>query len=174
MTLRSRSAATAIAGRPVPLLRARWEDAARPGQPGSRYAHSLDTPRQFTLENCRLPLALPQSSGGLRNSHVFAEATFQHNVAPRNIKKHPDCEEAVDDWTSLWRAEEILKSPTYGQGEKTQVATDTFVGPAKANPSGPGTTLCGIAHYSERASFSASLVQREPPHFVGPLRPIDG
>jgi hypothetical protein len=33
-------------------------------------ARFLEVPRQFTLENRRLPLALPQSSGKLRNSHV--------------------------------------------------------------------------------------------------------
>jgi hypothetical protein len=28
------------------------------------------SPRQFSFENCRLPLALPQSSGKVRNDHV--------------------------------------------------------------------------------------------------------
>jgi len=31
---------------------------------------SGSSPRQFTLENCRLPLTLPQSFGPVRNSHV--------------------------------------------------------------------------------------------------------
>jgi hypothetical protein len=37
------------------------------------------SPRQFTFENHRLPLALPRSSGKLRNSHV----SLNHF--------HPDC-----------------------------------------------------------------------------------
>ncbi len=38
--------------------------------------------------------------------HVFAEPTLPQNVAPRNRKTLPPCAEAVDEATSLWKAEE--------------------------------------------------------------------
>jgi hypothetical protein len=47
------------------------EEAATPGQPVHACAYFLNVPRQFTLENRRLPLALPQSSGELRNLSRF-------------------------------------------------------------------------------------------------------
>src|ERR1700716_970378 len=47
------------------------EEAATPGQPVHAYAHFRNVPRQFTLENRRLPLALPQSSGEPRNLSRF-------------------------------------------------------------------------------------------------------
>jgi len=46
------------------------EEAATPGQPVALARVFWSVPRQFTLENRRLPLALPQSFGKLRNSHV--------------------------------------------------------------------------------------------------------
>jgi len=64
-------------------------------------------PRRFTLENHRLPLALPQSFGKLRKLHVFAEPTLGQFVAPRNIKNGGPCAETVDDESSLWKPEEI-------------------------------------------------------------------
>ena len=80
----------------------------RPQRPGNQLhlRAFLDVPRQFTLANHRLPLARPQSFGELRNSHVFAEPTLFHNVAPRNTKTFPRCEQPVDDVTSLWKTEE--------------------------------------------------------------------
>lgn len=52
------------------------EEAATPGQPGRVRTRFRNVPRQFTLENRRLPLAPPQSSGKLRNSHVFEWTHF--------------------------------------------------------------------------------------------------
>jgi hypothetical protein len=46
------------------------EEAATPGQPVALARVFWSVRRRFTLENRRLPLALPQSSGKLRNSHV--------------------------------------------------------------------------------------------------------
>jgi hypothetical protein len=46
------------------------EEAATPGQPVNACALFWSIPRQFTLENYRLPLALPQSFGEFRKSHV--------------------------------------------------------------------------------------------------------
>jgi hypothetical protein len=42
-----------------------------PGQPAALARCSGVVPRRFTLENRRLPLALPQSFGRLRNAYVF-------------------------------------------------------------------------------------------------------
>jgi hypothetical protein len=44
------------------------EEAATPGQPAALSRSSEVVPRRFTLENHRLPLALPQSFGKLRTS----------------------------------------------------------------------------------------------------------
>src|SRR5437588_7296349 len=52
--------------------------------PARAFAHFWKVPRQFTLENRRLPLHPPQSSGELRNSHVFDEPTLGEFVAHRN------------------------------------------------------------------------------------------
>jgi hypothetical protein len=57
------------------LRRARSEERSGGGgrnaqATSSRSRTFLDFPRQFTLENHRLPLALPQSFGKPRNSHV--------------------------------------------------------------------------------------------------------
>ena len=46
------------------------EEAATPRQPVALARVFWSVPRQFTLENRRLPLALPQSFGKLRNYHV--------------------------------------------------------------------------------------------------------
>src|SRR3981081_1226667 len=43
---------------PSDSMRKGGEEAAPPGQPVPAYAHSRNAPRQFPLENCRLPLAL--------------------------------------------------------------------------------------------------------------------
>jgi hypothetical protein len=45
-------------------------------------------------------------SASLRVSHVCAELTVEQNAATRNRKTFRPCEEAVDDETLLWRAEE--------------------------------------------------------------------
>jgi hypothetical protein len=46
------------------------EEAAMPGQPVALARVFWSVPRRFTLENRRLPLALPQSFGKLRKLHV--------------------------------------------------------------------------------------------------------
>jgi len=78
----------------------------RPGNPVRACARFMDFPRQFTLENHRLPLTLPQSFGQLRKLHVSLDPLSARNVAPRNTKTSPPCEEAVEDETSLWMNEE--------------------------------------------------------------------
>jgi len=50
--------------------RARGEEAATPGQPVALARVFWSVRQRFTLENRRLPLALPQSFGKRRNSHV--------------------------------------------------------------------------------------------------------
>jgi hypothetical protein len=81
----------------------------RPQRPGNQFAlaHVFWIPhRQFTLDHHRLPLALPQSFGKLRKLHVSLDLLSARNVAPRNTKTSPPCEEAVEDDTSLWKNEE--------------------------------------------------------------------
>ena len=64
------------------------------------------SPRQSALADYRLPPALPQLSGKLRNSHVSLPLTLNQFVAPGNIKRPRCCEEAVEDNTCLWKVEE--------------------------------------------------------------------
>jgi hypothetical protein len=70
------------------------EEAATPGQPVALARVFWNVPRQFTLENRRLPLALPQSFGKLRNSHVslnplsarlFGLATQKSSAVVQNL-----------------------------------------------------------------------------------------
>jgi hypothetical protein len=83
------------------------EEAATPGQPVRAFARACpECPRRFTLENRRLPLDPPQSSGKIRNSHVCVAHTLGQFVAGRNWKRSLSCAEAVEDATSLWKAEE--------------------------------------------------------------------
>jgi hypothetical protein len=97
----------AVASDPVLLRRADW--GRRSQRPGNQFALAhvfWIAHRQFTLENHRLPLTLPQSFGKLRKLHVSLDPVSARNVAPRNTKTSPPCEEAVEDETSLWKNEE--------------------------------------------------------------------
>jgi hypothetical protein len=93
------------------LRRARSEERSGGGgrnaqATSSRSRTFLDSPRQFTLENHRLPLALPQSFSKLRNSHVSLRPLSNRLIATRNTKTLCCCEEAVEDVSSLWKSEE--------------------------------------------------------------------
>jgi hypothetical protein len=77
--------------------------------PARAYAHFWKVPRQFTLENRRLPLHPPQSSGELRNSHGLNAPTVGAFVAHRNSKCRQACAEAVDVAISLWKSKENLE-----------------------------------------------------------------
>jgi hypothetical protein len=75
---------------PAPLLRRAksevGEEAATPGQPVALARVFWSVPRQFTLENRRLPLALPQSFGKLRNSHVSLHPLSASSSRPATQK----------------------------------------------------------------------------------------
>ena len=81
------------------------EEAATPGFPAALSRFS-GFPRQLTLENHRLPLALPQSSRQAQESSRLAANTLSHFVSPRKNKKAQHCAETVEDVTSLWKVEE--------------------------------------------------------------------
>ena len=69
----SRSRIRTCCGTPaaLPAPKNRWgNEAATPGLPVAPCAFLEGFPRQFAFENYRLPLALPQSSGKIRNDHV--------------------------------------------------------------------------------------------------------
>jgi len=82
----------------------------RPQCPGNRFA--LARVSEFPL--AIHPRELPAATGvtaiivrqALRDSNVFAESTLRQKVASRNRKTFPACAEAVDEVTSLWKAEE--------------------------------------------------------------------
>jgi hypothetical protein len=88
----------------------------RAGSGGGRNARATGT-RSRALPNvpgnspsriASLPLASPQSSfDKLESSHVFAGITLGQKTKSRNGKTFCACAEAVDDESSLWKAEEI-------------------------------------------------------------------
>jgi len=105
--LATTTATAAETGSPVPLVSGIGEEAATPGQPGTR-SHALsglspgDSPSRIT-GCCRPCRNHPASS---ENSHVFAAATLRHNLAPRNRKEALTCAETVEENASLWKPEE--------------------------------------------------------------------
>ena len=97
--------------RPCLFLRTGW--GRRPQCPGNQFrAHARiwSIPRRFTLVNRRLPLALPQSFGKLRNFHVSLPTLSAKSLRPCNTKTAHRCAEAVEDDISLWKAEENQQS----------------------------------------------------------------
>ena len=79
----------------------------KPGQPVAEARFWKFPPRPFTLENRRYRWHSRNHFGPARNSHVSLDTTLRHFVASRNTKNGRHCEEAVDEETSLWKAEEI-------------------------------------------------------------------
>ena len=84
-----------------------FEEAAMPRQPFTR-SRTLpispgDSPSR--IAGCHRRYR-NRHSASLRVSHVCAELTVEQNAATRNRKTFRPCEEAVDDETLLWRAEE--------------------------------------------------------------------
>jgi hypothetical protein len=80
-------ATATVASSSIPLQRAEWgEEAATPGQPVRARAHFWNVPRQSTLENRRLPLALPQSFGKIRNVHVSLQTLSGRSCRPARQK----------------------------------------------------------------------------------------
>src|ERR1700686_5858611 len=65
------------------------EEAATPGQPGRARARCLESPRQFTLENHRLPLALPQSFASPGTLTFRCKHSPPDRCASQH-KKHPE------------------------------------------------------------------------------------
>jgi len=79
-----------VASSPVLLRRAKSEEeAATPGQPVALARVSGCFPRRSALENHRLPLALPQSSGKVRNSHVSLNPLLSSLLRPARQKARP-------------------------------------------------------------------------------------
>jgi hypothetical protein len=79
--------ATAAAGQqPCPAPRSGRRGGRNARATRSRSRACWECPRRFTLENRRLPLALPQSFGSSATPR-FAEPTLRHFVVPRNTKK---------------------------------------------------------------------------------------
>ena len=65
------------------------EEAATPGQPVALARVFWSVRRRFTLENRRLPLALPQSSGKHKNSHVSLNPLSVTLLRPATQKTSP-------------------------------------------------------------------------------------
>jgi hypothetical protein len=99
-----------------PLRRPAAQPAQRAGSGGGRNAratgtHSRTFPNvlwQFTLENYQSATSVTANIilASFENCHVFAEPTLRQIVAARNRKTFPACAEAVEQITSLWKAEE--------------------------------------------------------------------
>ena len=90
-----------------PLKEPEVEEAAMPGQPARTHVRSRIAPGNSPSRIACLPPAHRISSlDKIERSNVFDAFTVKHNVARRNTKTFLYCAEAVDDETSLWKAEE--------------------------------------------------------------------
>ena len=76
-------------------------------------ARSLDFPRQFTLENHRLPLALPQSFGKLRNFHVSLPSLSARSCRVATPKS---CAVVKNLWTMRLPCGSPRKTENYSRG----------------------------------------------------------
>jgi hypothetical protein len=90
-----------------PVQRA-GEEAAMPGQPARTRARFRMSPGNSPsrIASCHRRHRNHRSASQ-KSSHVFAEFTVRQNVTCRNRKTFRACAEAVDDESSLWKAEEI-------------------------------------------------------------------
>jgi len=90
-----------------PAPRAGREEAAMPGQPARARARFRFSPGNSPsrIASCH-QRHRNHRSASIESSNVFAEPTLGENVAARNRKSLPACEQAVDDATSLWKPEE--------------------------------------------------------------------
>ncbi len=82
------------------------KEAATPGQPSSRIKRFLEPSRQFTLENCREPLAfsmLRQVASNIPRLRV-SNLPEAHRHLKRKLRLH--CEQTVQDENLLWKARE--------------------------------------------------------------------
>ena len=146
------SATVAVASSPVSLRRAKL--GRRPQRPGNQSrlrASSGCFPRRSALVNHRLPLALPQSSGRVRNPHVSLNPLSVTLSLPATQKTSAivqklwtlrlPCGSRRKSKTELLA--QIGFSITYTPSRfcaslaTDHVATDAFVRPAKGKPSGP-------------------------------------
>ena len=92
---------------PNPLKEQAVEEAAMPGQPARARARFRFSPGNSPsrIASCH-QRHRNHRSASVESSNVFAEPTLGEDVAARNRKTLPACEQAVDDATSLWKAEE--------------------------------------------------------------------
>jgi hypothetical protein len=90
-----------------PLIEQELEEAAMTGQPARACAHFPFAPGNSPsrIANCHQHHRNHRSPS-IESSNVFAEPTLRQNVARRNRKTLRACEQAVEDETSLWNAEE--------------------------------------------------------------------
>ena len=92
---------------PNPLREREVEEAAMPGQPVRTHARFRISPGNSPsrIASCHRRHR-NRRSASVESSNVFAEPTLREKVASRNRKTFARCAEAVDDTTSLWKAEE--------------------------------------------------------------------
>jgi hypothetical protein len=97
----------AMGQRTNPLIEQELEEAAMTGQPARACAHFPFAPGNSPsrIANCHQHHRNHRSAS-IESSNVFAEPTLRQNVARRNRKTLRACEQAVEDETSLWNAEE--------------------------------------------------------------------
>jgi hypothetical protein len=102
---RSSATETAASG----PTRSRSEKWRRPQCPGNRHALARisDFPCHQRHRNRRL--------ASVESSNVFAGTTLRETAAPRNRKTFQSCEQAVEDETSLWKAEENAAGNSFGR-----------------------------------------------------------
>ena len=85
------------------------QDLERPQCPGffrKRRNAFPNSPRQFTLENHRLPSASALPCSAFRTSHACTGSTLRQSCRERNRELRCNCAEAVQEWNWLWKAKE--------------------------------------------------------------------
>jgi hypothetical protein len=93
--------------RTIPLTEQELEQAAMPGQPARARAHFPISPGNSPsrIANCH-QRHRNHRFARVESSNVLAELTLRQKVARSNRKALQACEQAVEDGTSLWNAEE--------------------------------------------------------------------
>lgn len=120
------SATATVGQRPDLLHRTEWgRRPQRPGYQSRSRALSGFAPRQFTLENHRLPLALPQSFGKLRNFHVSLRTLSARSL---RLARQKTCIVVQKLWTMIFPC---------GRRRKTKNYYSACISPARAKSENP-------------------------------------
>jgi len=150
---------TATVGQRLYLFR-RTEWGRRPQRPGNQSrlrALSGFAPRQFTLENHRLPLALPQSFGKLKNFHVSLPTLSARSLHPARQKT---CMVVQKLWTMIFPCGRRRKNENYYSERISSTAISITYTPFNKSPGDSASAVHGRESQAHTRSARASRVTR--------------